>query len=144
MRPCLREERALQPERAGDRLQKAGLVRGEQVAGEERGAARLRGSGELRGGSFLPRSPWCLHGASPIQSTAGVSRVLFRVGEAFPGEAERTHWTEVTRVRGLLLQSEVSPPRDIICPHPRCEPPQSNDSSSLLLLLLHPEHWPRA
>lgn len=98
MRPCLREERALQPEREGGRLQKAGLVRGEQVAGEEeRGAARLRGSGELRGGSFLPRYPWCLQGATPIQSTAGVSRVLFRVGEAFPGEAEKTHWTEVTR-----------------------------------------------
>lgn len=75
------------------------------MAGEqERGAARLRGSGELRGGSLpfkISLVPVC---SRPIQSTAGVSRVLLRLGEAFPGKAERTHGTEVIRARGLLLQ----------------------------------------
>lgn len=69
-----------------------------------RGAARLRGAGELRGlAAILPRSPWCLHGAPPQPLiTAGVRRVLLRVGEAFPGKAER-----IDRDRGDKRQGDL-------------------------------------
>lgn len=73
------------------------------MAGEqERGAARLRGSGELRGGSLPFKISLVPAWSHPIQSTAGVSRVLLRVGEAFPGEAGRTKRDRGDKSQGPL------------------------------------------